>query len=164
MIENIPIIKSIIDLLVVIGKAIGRLFGRAPKSGVETEIPRKTVIIPPNPNTHATWWHMGSSAGKPAMQVVGQSFKATNITKYGIYLCAAKMKTPRLFGHVSVKDSKSQYHGFYEIPPGGISDISFDFWIIPPVKEEGKSFKADVAIIDQFGNEHWIKGIEFIYT
>lgn len=164
MIENIPIIKSIVDLLLVIWKAIGGLFGSTPKSGLEVEIPKKTIIIPPNPNTHATWWHMGSTAGKPAMQVVGQSIKVTNIAKYGIYLCAVKMKKPKSLGHISVKDSNSHYHGFYEIPPSGISDISFHFWIIPPVIEEGKSFKTDVAIIDQFGNEHWIKGIEFIYT
>ena len=163
MIENIPIIKSIIDLLTAIGSVIGRLFGGRGKSNVQTVIPKKTVIVPPNPNPHSTWWHMGSSAGSPAMQVVGR-FKVTNITKYNIFLCTAKMRKPKLFGHVSVKDSKSQYHGFYEIPPTGITDLSFDFWIIPPFKKEGEAFTADVAIIDQFGNEHWIKGIDFIYT
>jgi len=70
------------------------------------------------------------------MQVVGQSFKVTNITKYSIFLCAAKMKKPRLLGHVSVKDSNSQYHGFYEIPRTGISDLSFDFWVISPVTNQ----------------------------
>lgn len=100
MIENIPIAKSIIDLLLVIERAIGGLFGKTPKSDIATEVPKKTIIVPPNPNTRATWWHMGSSAGKPAMQVVGQLFKVTNITKYSIFLCAAKMRKPRLLGHV----------------------------------------------------------------
>jgi hypothetical protein len=163
MIENIPIVKSLVDLLLLIGRPIRRLLRRTTKSAVQAEIPKKTIIVPPNPSRLATWWHMGSSAGKPAMQVVGRSFKVTNITKYSIFLCAAKMKKPRLLGHVSVKESKGQYHGFYEIPPTGISDLSFDFWVIPPFKNQGESFKADVAIIDQFGNEHWVKGIEFVY-
>ncbi|HHT9109069.1 MAG TPA: hypothetical protein ACFYD9_10530 [Candidatus Wunengus sp. YC64] len=162
MLENIPIIKSIIELFVSIWSAIGKIFGSRGKSSVQTEIPKKIIVIPPSPNHRDTWWHMGSSAGKPAMQVVGR-FKVTNITKYSIFLCAAKMRKPKLFGYVSVKDSKSQYHGFYEIPPTGISDLSFDFWIIPPLKKERETFTTDVAIIDQFGNEHWIKGIDFIY-
>ena len=50
------------------------------------------------------------------------------------------------------------------IPQGGVSDLRFDFFVQPPVSEEGKPFKADVAIIDQFGNEHWLKGLKFPYT
>jgi hypothetical protein len=30
-------------------------------------------------------------------------------------------------------------------------------------REQGKPFKADIAIIDQFGNEHWLNGMEFPY-
>ena len=52
----------------------------------------------------------------------------------------------------------------HSIPMGGLSELSFDFFVQPPVKEEGILFKADVAIIDQFGNEHWLKGLEFPYT
>jgi len=163
MIENIPIIKSIIELLASIWSLIRKLFGGKGKSNVQIDIPKKTIIVAPNPNPRDTWWHMGSSSGSPAMQVVGR-FKVTNITKYNIFLCAAKMKKPKLLGHVMVKDSKSQYHGFYEIPPTGISDLSFDFWVIPPFRKEGETFTTDVAIIDQFGNEHWIKGIDFVYT
>jgi len=163
MIENIPLIKSIFDLLGAFWQFIKKLFGHRERNNVQIEIPKKTIIVVPNPNPRNTWWHMGSSAGKPAMQVVGR-FKITNITKYSIFLCAAKMRKPRLLGHVSVKDSNSQYHGFYEIPPTGITGLSFDFWIIPPFKKEGEPFTADVAIVDQFANEHWIKGITFIYT
>ena len=30
--------------------------------------------------------------------------------------------------------------------------------------EQDLTLEADVAIIDQFGNEHWLKGLEFPYT
>lgn len=152
MFENIPIIKSIIELLSAILGFIKKLFGGREKNNYQIDIPKKTIIIAPNPDAHYTWWHMGSSSGKPAMQVSGK-FKVTNITKYRIILCAAKMKKPNVFGHVSG-----------ELSPTSVTDISFDFWIIPAFKEKGEPFMADVAIIDQFGNEHWIKEINFIYT
>jgi hypothetical protein len=50
------------------------------------------------------------------------------------------------------------------IPTGGKTDLRFHFRVMPPVSEKGQSFKADIAIIDLFGNEHWIKGIEFPYS
>ncbi len=65
--------------------------------------------------------------------------------------------------HVSAQDS-NMYSQKHIIPQGGVSDLRFDFFVQPPVSEEGKPFKADVAIIDQFGNEHWLKGLKFPYT
>lgn len=56
------------------------------------------------------------------------------------------------------------YYGSYMIPEGRVSYLRFDFWIMPPVRNKGETFKADVAIMDQFGNEHWIKNIEFQYS
>lgn len=106
---------------------------------------------------------MGGTSGKPAMQVVGR-FNVTNITKYAVILSAVKMKNPRYMGNVMVKDSKTNYHGRYQIVPGGYTDMSFDFWIDPPFKKKNESFVADIAVLDQFGNEHWIKKITFTYT
>ena len=118
------------------------------KDDIIYKIPKKTIIIIPAPNPHSAWWHMGSSSGKSAMQLTGR-FRVTNITKYNILLTAAKMKNPKSLGHVMVKDTKSDYHGSYMIPAGMITDMSFDFWIMPPMKKEGESFFADVAILDQ---------------
>ena len=106
---------------------------------------------------------MGSMSGKPAMQIVGR-FNVTNITKYGVILSAVKMKKPRYMGNVMVKDSMSKLHGMYQIPPAGYTDMSFDFWIIPAFKKQGESFVADIAVLDQFGNEHWIKKVRFNYS
>jgi len=134
-----------------------------PHDDITYKIPKKSIVILPTPYSNDIWWHMGSSSGKPGMQIVGR-FKVTNITKYNILLVAAKMKKPRILGHVDVKDSKSNYHGSNMIPDGATTDMGFSFWIMPPVKKEKENFKADVAIIDQFGNEHWIKDIEFHYS
>ncbi len=163
MIENISIIKTVLELLGIIWRFTKKIFGGKVKPEYQMDIPKKTIIVAPNPHPRSTWWHMGSSSGKPAMQITGD-FKVTNITKYNILLCAAKMKKPKVLGSVIVKDSKSNYHGSYPIPATSVAKLSFHFWITPPFKEKGDPFTADVAILDQFGNEHWIKRIQFIYT
>ena len=134
-----------------------------PREQITYKIPKKTIIIVPTANPMSTRWHMGSSSGKPAMQIGGR-FKVTNITKYNILLTVAEMKKPRMLGHVSVKDTESQYHGSYMIPGGATTDLSFDFWIMPPFKNKDEPFKADIAIWDQFANKHWIRNIEFNYS
>jgi len=160
MIENIPIIKSVIELLTVILGFIRRVFWGKGKSSVQVDVPNKTIIVIPTPGPFSTWWHMGSWSGNPAMQVVG-FFKVTNITKYTIFLCAAEMKKTKLLGRVTVMDSKS--HEFNEIPPTSTTELTFHFFVFPPIRKEGENFTTDIAIIDQFGNKHWIKGINFVY-
>jgi len=127
------------------------------------KIPSKTIIILPSQQRKDFWWHMGSHSNKPAMQIVG-NFAVTNITKYNIYLVSIKMNKPFAKGNVLVKNSTSECYGSYEILPGGTTEITFDFWIVPPKKKENDTFKADIALIDQFGNEHWKKGIVFQYS
>ncbi len=130
------------------------------------KIPSKTIIVLPE-NTQlqqaTTWWHLGSNAGKPIMQVVG-NFIVTNITKGNILLTGAELKKPKIRGMVHVKDVNSQFHGSYAIPPGYTTKMSIDFLIEPPTIQMNKSFFADIAIYDQFGNKHWIKNIEFKYA
>ncbi|MDO8329023.1 MAG: hypothetical protein Q7T36_00960 [Fluviicoccus sp.] len=77
----------------------------------------------------------------------------------------AKIRKPNAVGYVLVRANDSnEYSQKHRIPRGGISDLRFTFFVQPPVREEGTLFKADIAIIDQFGNEHWLKGLEFQYT
>lgn len=126
------------------------------------QIPKKTIVLLPKAAPNTTWWHMGSSGDKPAMQIVGR-LTVTNITKYNILLTLVKMRKPKALGHVMCRKSGENIYGSYMIPNGATTDLSYDFWIIPPFKEKGQSFQADIAVLDQFGNEHWIKGIEFHY-
>ena len=124
--------------------------------------PRKSIVIVPKPGKGNIWWHMGAQSGEPSMQVVAR-YTVTNITEHEILLPVARMKKPRIYGAAFVKDAHSQYYGGYGIPPRHTTDLSLYFWIMPPLKAEGEAFLADIAILDQFGNEHWIKGVEFLY-
>jgi hypothetical protein len=137
-----------------------KLFSSNPENIIH--IPKKTLTLLSKPSPQHTWWHMGSSGDKPAMQIVAK-FTATNITKLNILPTQAKMKRPKIFGHVMTRKHDEGVHGGYMIPAGTTTDIAVDFWIMPPVSKEGETFKANISIVDQFGNEHWVKGIEFTY-
>jgi len=139
------------------------VFFRRPRSSALIEIPGKTVILQPQPHPHAFWWHMGKSGDRPAMQISG-ALTVTNISKYKVLITAAKMRKPEALDHAHVKDVNSDYHGSFMIPEGGVTELSFDFWLMPPARKEGETLIADVAILDQFGNEHWLKNIEFKYS
>jgi hypothetical protein len=106
---------------------------------------------------------MGEMSGQPVMQIVGD-LNVTNISKFGVIVMGARMRKPKATGHALVSSHESQlYSSKNVIPVGAISDLRFDFYVQPPVCEKGNPFKADIAIIDQFGNEHWLNGVEFPY-
>ena len=139
------------------------LIRRKPSSGL-IDVPTKTLILLPMSRANSFWWHMGSMNGQPAMQIVGD-LNVTNISKSDVVVMGAKLRKPKATGNAIVRAQGSHVYGTdHVIPERGITDLRFDFSIQPPVIKQGKSFKADVAVIDQFGNEHWINGIEFPYT
>jgi predicted ATPase len=81
-----------------------------------------------------------------------------------LVVVGAKLRKPKAIGHVLVSCHDSYMCSSKQvIQRGVVSGLCFDFLIQPPVCEKNKSFKADVAIIDQFGNEHWLKGLVFQY-
>ena len=95
-------LNLVIGLIVSVGTIVGFVTGffskvwnwiknKIKKESSVFEIPKKTIIIIPKPNRNATWWHMGSTEGEPAMQINGD-FTVTNITKYNILLTVSKMK------------------------------------------------------------------------
>ncbi len=126
------------------------------------DVPSKTMILLPISRPNALWWHMGSMSNQPAMQIVGD-LNVTNISIYGVFVMGAKLRKPQAIGHAFVRAHDSNTYGTNVIPKGAISDLRFDFFVQPPVAEEGKPFIADVAMVDQFGNEHWLDGLEFPY-
>lgn len=135
---------------------------RKPLVGV-IEVPSKTMVLIPVASQNALWWHMGAMGEQPVMQIVGD-LNVTNISTYGVFVMGAKLRNPKAVGHAHVRAHDSNIYGTKNIiPQADVSDLRFSFFVQPPVREQGQPFKADVAIIDQFGNEHWLKGLEFPY-
>lgn len=106
---------------------------------------------------------MGLSKDKPAMQVVSQWY-ATNITTEQVVVTNGFIRKPKTETVMPlIKHPNSNVFGRYPILPRKTTQLMLDFWIQPPLHKEGESFKADVVILDQFGNEHEIKNVEFKY-
>lgn len=140
----------------------GKIKSIIPNEEAAIKIPKRTLVLVIKGTGHQSWWHMGKSGDEPAMQIVAH-FTATNISNFGVLPTSAKMRKPKYLGHVMAKKHDDNIYGSYIIPKGIITELSVDFWITPPIKNKGELLKADIAIIDQFGNEHWIKNVEFRY-
>lgn len=158
----------VVAILTIIGKVLG-FFGWVkgllshvgrPSSGL-IDVPKKTIILIPAARPNAFWWHMGSVGDKPAMQIVGD-LNVTNISTHGVFLMGARLRKPKAIGHVAVRAANSNlYSSNHVIPPRSLTDLRFDFFVQPPTRKSGQMLKADVAVVDQFGNEHWLKKVEF---
>jgi len=97
------------------------------------------------------------------MQIVAE-YIVTNITKYNLRLTAAELQISKTIGRVITKDSGSVYFGEYLLPSGYSSEMSLDFWVIPPFKNAGEKFKSNIIVNDQFGNKYKIKKAHFVYS
>lgn len=139
---------------------------RRPANDGNIVVPRSTLVLVPSYSRQGTWWHMGRTGGdekRPAMQVVGH-LTATNISSYNVLVTGAKLRKPAMTGHAMVRDPASNmYDSRHMIEKDCVQDVSYDFWIDPPVRKLGETFIGDIAIIDQFGNEHWVRNVEFRY-
>ena len=122
------------------------------------KVPRETIRI--LPQMHGCWWGNGSVSGKPAMQVVGR-WHVTNITGDNVRLLGAKLLKPKTEGNVLTRHPRENIFGSYPILPGETTEVTSDFWVIPPVRKEGEDFKTSVVLIDQYGNEHKTKNVIF---
>ncbi len=55
-----------------------------------------------------------------------------------------------------VKDLRSVYSGNYPIPPHRMTKVRADFHFLRPFTKPRRAFNSRVALIDQYGNEHWV--------
>lgn len=131
--------------------------------------PTETLRLATKPEG-ACWWHMGKKGDEPTMQVVGGLF-ATNIASVPVRIPQVEIRygflgRKRASGMVMVSRSwRENMYGMYDIPPGETRDVSFDFWIYPPVEKPENAFTSRaVVFIDQFGNRHKLKRVSFRST
>ena len=127
----------------------------------QPSIPLQTITIVPD-QVKSPWWHMGSENEAPGMQIVSNWY-VTNITDKNVHMLGARMRRPKSEGNVWTTQPTSNVSSPNLIQRGTTTEVTVDFWIKPPVREKGEDFKATIALIDQFGNEHWIKRVKFRY-
>jgi hypothetical protein len=53
-------------------------------------------------------------------------------------------------------------YGLFDIPPGKTRDLSFSFWLRPPVAAQPEAFTAhSVVLTNQFGKRHTLRRVRF---
>ena len=110
---------------------------------------------------------MGKQGDDPTMQIVGSVF-ASNAAAVPVRVPQVELRygvlgRHRLFGLAMVASGGTQrIYGMHDIPPNQTRDLKFDFWLFPPVCKPGEPFTAhSVTMLDQFGNRHKLKRVQF---
>ena len=159
-IGGIAALLAIIGYVMKWGRATLRwLEGLARRSS--TSVPRKTIRVVAHHQT--PWWHMGSVGGKPAMQVASHWY-VTNITDRPIFVLTARLVSPKTGGMVATRHHERNLYGTFPIAPGATTEMTVDFWIRKPVRNEGENFVGTIVLVDQFGNEHKVSNVAFEYS
>ena len=167
ILNSLGILEKFGSVIATMFQSFTKLFKRT--SNLPENIPSKTIAIVQQPRINALWWSEGSMADRPLLQVVGD-FNVTNIWSKEIKLAGALLSYKRWFilnrtvrGESSVKDLKSVYSGTYSIPPNEMTWLRVSFHFIPKdgVPKHLAILKAKVAVIDQFGNHHWVENLTF---
>jgi hypothetical protein len=129
--------------------------------------PNETLRLAAMPEGNC-WWHMGKKGDEPTMQVVGRMF-VTNIASVSVRIPQVELRygfcgRKRASGMVMVsRRLPENMYGMYDIPPNETRNVSFDFWVYPPVVASTEPFVArTVSFFDQFGNCHTVKRVRFL--
>ena len=99
---------------------------------------------------------------EPAMSIHCE-FYITNIMHFGVKICCVKINKPKVFGHIMIHEPEGNIWGGYIIPEGCTREAPINFLIKNPICKENDNIALDIYFIDQLGNEHRIRKVEFKY-
>jgi hypothetical protein len=129
-------------------------------------VPTTTLQLSELPEGNC-WWHMGKKGDEPVMQVVGRML-VTNIASVPVRIPRVELRygffgRKRVAGMVTVsRQLHENMYGMYDIEPHETRNLSFDFWVYPPVASPAEAFiPRQVIFFDQFGNCHSVKRLVF---
>jgi hypothetical protein len=142
-------------------------------------IPKQTVRIVELPKGKFLWRH-AEDTNKVGMFIFAH-FSVTNVTTRPVLLTSALLTNPKTTADIdlqSVGPSSKQSNfndpnydprqdtnipGQHQIPPLETMQGRARFWVPPPLLPYGRNFRTSLAVIDRFGNKHWIKNVEVRY-
>jgi hypothetical protein len=129
--------------------------------------PKKTLNLAPKPREEC-WWRIGKRREGPTMHIAG-TMGATNISPVPIRVAQAELRygflgRKRISGTVMASGSMGEnIYGAFDIQPNERRDLTFEFWVYPPVRDSWETFTPhSLTFIDQFGNKHSVKRITFL--
>jgi len=122
------------------------------------KVPRETVRLTPQYRNNR--WSLESSKGKPTMKVVCYLY-ITNVSDVDVLICEVSIRKPKTVGHIIVSHPDQDIYGNYLIPPDCTTDARANFLIQPPICKEDDLLVVDIDFVDQFGNSHRVRKVEF---
>jgi hypothetical protein len=134
------------------------------KSSHSIQIPTQTLILLPDARPYALRWGLGKNGAKELMQIDGE--QATNTSPYAIRAAGVRLLKPKrvdiVFHMITVQAPRSAMHSAKNlIQAGCIGEIFFMFIVTPVTGMAGRPLRATISILDQFGNEHILRDLEF---
>jgi hypothetical protein len=163
--QFIPFLKPLFDGL----RSMRDFFTSSKKKESEhsIQIPKKTLILLPDNHPLALIWSLANSGNQHGMQITGR-LQATNTSEFGIRAAGIKLLEPtdvEVVTHMlTAKDQESRLHSSkHLIPSRSIGELSFLFIVVPRRGIPGKPLRVAISILDQFGNEHVVRGLECKY-
>jgi hypothetical protein len=108
---------------------------------------------------------LGKAGEKDATQI-GGILQGTNTSRYAIRAAGIKLLKPTgvdvLTQTITVGDAESGMHSTrHLIPAGHIGELSIRFFVTPVTGIPGKPLAATISVLDQFGNEHVLRDLQF---
>jgi hypothetical protein len=131
-----------------------------------SRIPAETLALAPD--AHALRWGFDMSDGREVINIAG-NLQATNTSGYTIRISAIRLVKPNkaevLTRVVTVEDAESgAYSAENMIPPRRIGKVSFFIAVKPVTAAPGEVLEADIGVLDQFANEHTLRGLQFEFA
>lgn len=114
-------------------------------------------------------WSMGTVNGQDAMYANGH-WRVTNATNTAIELWSLRVRVPfyRLgrkisYAHVLVRHPRNNvYSSRHPILARSTSEVSADFWVVPPLMAAGENVTLTIEFIDQYNHHHKQRRVVFL--
>jgi len=171
---DLGFLASILSLLEKLGKLVAAAY-RTIRSwlGGKREgahgLPPQTIVVTRDPRIAALFFTWAKAGVRDMVHVTGD-LNATNVWSKDVKVASAILRYRRTWwrlreqvhGSASVHDPNDlRYSAKNEIAPNAMTWLRVDFTFVKKPGFPERRLKADVAVIDQFNNHHWFRGLEF---
>jgi hypothetical protein len=123
-------------------------------------IPSRTLAVVPQPLPRASGWSDGTVSDRPATMLYGRLL-VTNITERMVGVPAVKLRKPKMIAPIRLSRPLPEDAGTQLLSPDAPTELDFLLFVQPPVGRQGRPFVTDIAVIDHFGNHHWLRKFSF---
>ncbi len=121
--------------------------------------PTRAIEMELRPDGPATWSPATIVSDRPMVQLIAE-LAVVNGSECKVMLVAARLRKPPTEGLVRVHDRDRGLTGTRALEPFASARASA-FFFVPLAPPSGTNVVADVGLVDQFGNTHWLEKIRF---